>query len=101
MNKVESISQAWLQHWQQQGLAIAASKNKVMLFGWEGYTKNGNGFNDIINTFDTVDRAVAFINSPYMAQANLGTLQVIDMKNLAVLARFERQRKADKWGRVA
>ena len=101
MNRADSIQQAWLQHWQQQGLAVASTKNKIMLFGWEGYTKNGNGFNDVINTFDTIERATAFINSPYMAQANLGTLQVIDMKTLAVLGRFERQRKTDKWSRVA
>lgn len=100
-DKESSKSDAWKLHWESEGLRHVNRINSVMLFGWEGYSKNGNGFNDIVETFDTVDLALAFVNSPYMTKANFGTLQVIDMKNLSVLSRFERQRQTDKWSRVA
>lgn len=101
----ETTALAWQQHLfadsSLDGRVHVSTVPRMMLFGWEDYSKNGNGFNNIISTFDGLPAAWAAINSPVAVQSPYGTLQLIDMVTLEVVARFWRQRQTDKWSLVA
>lgn len=98
---LETTALAWQQHLfadsSLDGRVHVDTLPKLMLFGWEDFSKNGNGFNNIVSTFGSLEKALMAVDSPVAVQSPYSTLQLINMTSLSVVGRFERQRKTDKW----